>query len=235
MLLRRCFGTATLRLVFRLLPIAALAMFAGASGFADVYVDPQGDTFGPSGVDIGAYSAHYDGTNTVFSMSFWGDIAPAHTNGMNSVLGYVEIDLDRNPATGAPSLVAAYSGYPIDLGVERLVDLGSELFHPGKVDFYDVIASTVTSVSITYGPASLSFTLPISGLFTFGAVVGNPVSPSDRIPNSVMPAYSQAATVPESATAFLCGLGFLAFIVVKARPMLDRLRKNSPKLRQTSD
>jgi hypothetical protein len=166
-----------------------------------------------------------------FEVNFSGAISPPSAFAANSVVGFLDLDTDKNAATGGDApwggpvpgghswinfFVAAGSvpGPPINLGDEYFVDLGSEAFNAG---FVDVISTTtgfpVISVPITYTATGFSLAIPLSALgnpsppnFNFGGVVGTFNESTDRFPNGATP----AEVTPEPASIVLFGVAGLA-------------------------
>ncbi len=192
----------------------------GSFARADL-IDPTGDTFGsqPIQQDITNYNAVFNyGANTIqFTVNFDGAISPASAFAPNSVVGFVEIDTDRNPATGNTSpLVNAFAGPPpFNLGSEVLVDVGSEAFHPGLVDVLDSTTfALLGQVPITFGPNGFGFDLSVNGLLggnwivNYALVFGTFLEPTDRAPNGATPAQS----VPEPTSLLLFGFAGTAAV-----------------------
>jgi hypothetical protein len=181
------------------------------------------------------YQAFTFGGQTRFQIDFMADISPPSAFASNSLLGFIDIDSDRNPSTGGSApwgsplvggnswinyFIAPNPGTPsipgptIALGDEDFVDLGSEQGHPGLVDVVDTATDAiVATVPINYGPRSLSLTVPIAGVgggpVNYGVLVGNFAGPLDRAPAGSQPATSVVAPVPEPAAPVLAGLGSL--------------------------
>ena len=187
---------------------------------ADLINDPVGDTFGigPVQIDIVSYSAVANDVSTLFTVHFADPISPADAGAANSVAGFVEIDFDNNPLTGDTPLINVLSpGPPILLGVDYRVDLGSEMFHPGSVDFDEAVTSTlIADVPISYGPSTLSFSVPVSSVFNYGIVVGTLSEPTDRAPNGEIPSQSDLMPTPEPNFTVLLGAA-LALVAVLRR------------------
>ena len=229
MLARKC-----IRVCFLSLAMVgfALSLQPGVATAVPI-VDPTGDTFNTGTIDITSTNAALSGSNIVFTVTFAGNISAASAFAANSVVGFIDIDTDRNSATGgtAPWGVAVIGGNSwinffippnpgtpsipgptANLGDEFYIDLGSELFHPGLVDV--VTTSTnlpVGTVAIAYGASSLSLSVPLSllggddGVLNYGLIVGDLNAPTDRAANGATPLTS--AAIPEPFTLALLGLG----------------------------
>jgi len=161
-------------------------------------------------------------------VTFAGPIAPASAFAPNSLVGYIDLDTDANPATGGDSpwggpvpggnswinfFVNQGTVPPplIALGDELFVDLFSEALNPGFVDVRRTSDSGLAGqVAIAYGANSFSFFLPDALLppgsvanFNYGILVGTFAEATDRAPNGSVPAQVE---VPEPATLTLCGI-----------------------------
>ena len=204
---------------FRPFFVAAAVVVAavGSASAGPIIADPVGDRFGSTGPDITGIGAdHFDNPGFVtFTVQFAGPIAPPSAFAPNSVTGFIDIDADKNPATGNTNpFVNQFGGSPpFNLGSELSVDLFSELFHPGMVDVTDGFGGTVlATVPITFGPSGFTFLVPNSVFtgvggsvsFNYAAVFGDFLAPSDRVPNGATP----LASTPEPTS--LAAFGFLA-------------------------
>lgn len=201
---------------------------------ADI-IDPTGDTvgIGPVQLDVTRVTAQLTGGNALtFTVHFAGPISPPSLFAPNSVVGFIDIDADRNPATsgnapwGGVDLIGGNNwinafvnppnpGFPpvpgplVNLGDEYYIDLGSEGFQPGFVDFYETQTnSIVATLPITYGADSLSVGIPLSLLnyqpaVNYGLIIGTFFEPTDRVPNGANPA---ASNVPEPSSLLLLGV-----------------------------
>src|SRR5262245_18321556 len=80
----------------------ALAMLLLLAGPARADSDPMGDTFGqgPDQQDITTYNAMTMGGRTTFSIDFANNIAAPSASATNSLVGYIDLDLDSNKNTG---------------------------------------------------------------------------------------------------------------------------------------
>src|SRR5262249_26103400 len=120
------------------------------------------------------------------TINFANPIAAPSAFAPNSLLGYLDIDLDTNymtggaapwggtnqiggeswmndflpPQNGHPAIPASHNEL-IRLGSELYVDFGSEVNHPGRVDIFETAKnSVVATIPIIYDPTSLSIILP---------------------------------------------------------------------------
>lgn len=209
-----------LKLVKRLtglsLTFVALACCLTTSARADSLVtDPVGDTFGTGAVqhDITGVSAAYTDTLLTFNIYFVGAVRAPSTSDPRSVQGFIDIDSDRNPATGAASLTGLFGPPPApDLGAEYGIDLGFEAARPGFAAVFNAVTfATVGLAPITFSANSLSVSVPLAllggnGYVNYAVIVGTFDAVTDKAPNGSVPATS-AAAVPEPATMVLLGTG----------------------------
>jgi serralysin len=162
--------------------------------------DPAGDTFGSPNLvhDIALFDAQVSPGSVRFVFEFYGSIAPPSAFAPESVVGYIDIDVDQNPLTGSPSNTSRFiAGGDASLGIELYIDLFSERFHPGTVELID--PKTVQSIGmagVTYSPLGFTVDLPLSflageSLINYGAIVGDFVDMSDA---------AEFVLVPEPAT-----------------------------------
>lgn len=192
--------------------LAILVLFSTCSLtiHADIVTDPLGDTFGAGSVQIDITSVT---TNLLpgeidFHVAFGGPIAPPSAFAPNSVVGYLDLDTDQNPATG----VNAWAGQPTVIpGVEYIVDLFSEATSPGNADVLDTSTGFPTgSAGITFGADYFDLTIPTSlignsnGLLNWGLIVGTYREPTDTATGTINPPVVGA--VPEPASLATWGL-----------------------------
>ncbi len=182
----------------------ALALTLGAAASAAVTIfDATSDAFGlgPIQHDIVSVTSTINPANVVFEVAFAGPIAPASSFAPNSLVGFLDLDVDRNPATGVTSRFGAPASPTTIPGVEFYVDLFSESFSPGMVDVIDASTGLPSgSAAISYSPSLFSLTLPRSligsddGLLDWGLAAGTFTEPTDQA------AGSTSGTVPEPAS-----------------------------------
>jgi hypothetical protein len=170
-----------------------------------------------------------DGTNYTFTLTFANPTIEGPSSGnADSVYGFINIDADKNPATGVTGSLLVSSGAepgfgqfpPGSAGIDAYVSLTSEgnAAHgaPGLVDFVSSATMlTIDTVAVTYTnqvgstPSTLSLSIPLSDFAelpvsladtgNFSVVVGNLNNATDFLPS--------AATVPEPASWGLLTMG----------------------------
>jgi hypothetical protein len=228
--------------------VVSLSSASNAMG-APFLTDPTGDTFGagPVFLDITTYNAVTDLSlgNTTFTVNFAptvgfvNAIAPPSDFAGNSVIGFIDIDIDGTnaavvtgtwglplmggnnwinffipPNPGTPSIPAPNNTL-IALGDEFFVDLFSEAFNPSMVDVIDSNTNAVAfTVPITFNSTGFSVTVPLvgttgNGALNFGLLMGTLVEPTDRAPNGASPA---TGVVPEPSSLLLFGV--CAFVLL---------------------
>lgn len=178
-------------------------------------IDPTGDTFGSGALqhDITQINATFAGSSITFTVNFTGPIYAASAGNERSVGGYIDIDADRNPSTGAEPAINVFGPGPtIALGDEFTLDLFSEELQVGRVNLLNDAFDVIGSASISFSTNAFSVTVPLSllgnGLVNYGVIVGTFAEVTDRAPNGALPATSVAA-VPEPATMLLVGTGLV--------------------------
>jgi hypothetical protein len=210
-----------------------VALAFGPDAAALPIIDPAGDTFNTGTHDLVSYELALAGGVFTATLNFAGPIAPASAGAANSVVGFIDLDTDQNPATGGTApfggpvpggnsflnffiMGGLIPGPTIPIGDEFYVDLFSEFDSPGLVDVVDTTTNTVVdTVPITYFPSSLQFSIPAATLggasaINFDVLVGDMQAPTDRAPNGGAPAVSTPG-VPEPGvlTLSLVGLGVM--------------------------
>src|SRR5262249_15632013 len=152
-----------------------------------------GDTFGVGPVqhDITSMGSDLTATDLTFTVTFADPIHSPSAADALSVVGFLDLDLDRNAATGATGAdsgftsargVAVKSG----LGIEAFFALFSEIGAPGSVDLVDAATfGVIGSAPNTFGTNSFSITAPLSllggnGLVNFGVIVGTFLEETDE-------------------------------------------------------
>lgn len=169
--------------------------------------DPLGDTFGSPRIahDIANLDAAISLTSVTFTIDFYGSVKPPSDFAAESLVGFLDIDLDQNPLTGSAEKASEF--HPTAekrLGAEVLVDLFSERFTPGQADVISTASGQpVGSAAVTYGDASVSVVVPLgllnrSTAFDYGLIVGDFLDMSDD-------AFSTTIPEPQAVTILLVG------------------------------
>lgn len=162
---------------------------------AATIVDPTGDAvavFGAPGLLLDLTSVRVDRSSTQIDVElrFAGPISPASKLAPNSVVGGLDLDLDRNSATGDPPFQNNFAPpfASLALGSEISIDLFSELFHPGFAEIFDnlVHAPLATLIPVTFGVDRVALSVPLSllgnpGDFYFTAGIGTLDQPTDAL------------------------------------------------------
>jgi hypothetical protein len=218
--------------------VACLSLIV-ASGFPAMaaVADPAGDVFGAGPVrpDIISTDASFNSFNLTFTVMFGGNISPASAFAPDSILGFIDVDTDQNPLTGAAPWINAFipalvPGPPVSLGDEYFVDLGSEMLHAGFVDIVDALTSnTAGTVPIAFSATSFSIDIPLSvlgnddGLLNYAVLIGTFNEPTDRAPNGDTPLVSvDPPSVPEPGTLSLAGIALGSLLLAAKRRRASR-------------
>ena len=176
-------------------------------GSGVVFDDPEGDTFGFESpqIDIESVNAFVSGDNVNLSMSFFTPISAPSTGAPEGVVGYWDLDLDQDAATGVPSNQSGFAPPEQQggsLGAEIFIDLFSEEFQPGLVSIIDTDTfNTIGTASITYDSNSLEIEIPLSllgddGSLNYSTVVGTFSEPTDAAPDTEFGILGELPTNP---------------------------------------
>lgn len=158
----------------------------------DEVADPTGDVFGAGAFDLVGLDAALSEQRLLVTLTFDGAVIASDEAG--GVLGFVDLDLDRDGATGdepwsdfdRPDGVGGATG----MGNEAYVDFFTYSAGDGAVDLVDDGSETVIArVPMTFGADRL--TIEIDSAFLGGtsgidlaAIVGDDQGPSDVVPNN---------------------------------------------------
>ncbi|MEE8156361.1 MAG: PEP-CTERM sorting domain-containing protein [Phycisphaerales bacterium] len=195
--------------------MAAAALIASSpamGNLVDAFGDAQDFGFGRPLLDIDTMFMLYDASFLHFEMTFHTPISAPSFGQPDGVAGFLEFDTDQNAATGLPPLQNFFSP-PFDFliaGIDFVVDLFSESFHPGFVDVIDTNFGIVDTVRITYGPMSFSGSIPLAslggddGILDFTTIIGTFDQPTDATD-----VVGKSKLIPAPATLALLGLGAL--------------------------
>ncbi len=95
-----------------IVPWALLISLSTTPCFAiSVLGDPSGDTFGAPNTahDIASFSAVVSPISVTFVADFYNPVAPPSAFSLRSVTGFIDIDLDQDPLTGATAKKSLFS------------------------------------------------------------------------------------------------------------------------------
>jgi hypothetical protein len=190
-----------------------------------------------------------DGTNYTFTLTFANPTIEGPSSGNNdAVYGFINLDADKNPATGVTGAFLDTNGFepgfgqfsPSSQGIDAYINLGSEgdPLHgaPGLVDLVTTKGfNPIDTVAITYAnkvgstPSMLSLSIPLSVFSSnqiplldtgnFSVIVGNVNNATDFLPS--------AAAVPEPGSLILVSLGVSLTGLTSSR-LVRRLRAQRP-------
>jgi hypothetical protein len=206
---------------------ACSLILSGTSTYAALVSDVMGDAITGSFAtyDITSIDALYTPSDVTFIVNLTSNPLAPSSSGNSGVHGFIDIDVDSNPTSGAGSNISTLSP-PFGnsgLKIEYYIDLFSEASHAGFVDIKDPIALTTTTAPIVYGTNMFSVAVPLSqlgnddGMLNYAVVVGDFGNSTDQavdagiISAGGMPASSSPApsAVPLPASVWLFGSGLL--------------------------
>ncbi len=198
------------------LVIVALVAGAGLAGpvraVPGVASDPLGDTLGIATpqVDVSQWSASADNQNLQIEID-WAAPSPAPPLG-----GLIDIDADRNPATGGASYVDFLCPTSLGLGVEYRIDLFSAAT-TGQATVTDATWNVVGHAQVTQESNRLLVTVPralIGGAgqvdlaLALGPAATELTDCAGPLTSALAPA-PPAAAVPALGTAGIAALALL--------------------------
>lgn len=170
-------------------------------------IDPTGDTYGTGlPFDIVSVAGVTNGTSTTFEIRFANPV-PAALDA--NLWGAIEIDVDRNAATGKPSEL----DYP-NMNFPHGVDYVIAFFYdddPGTASILDVTNNNFFSLPAEYGPDYFRITVPISGLggdprMYYAVGVGDGLNINSAYSDIAGNDYALLVTeTPEPGTLAVCG------------------------------
>jgi hypothetical protein len=189
--------------------------------------------------DITSIDALFTATDITFNVNLTSNPLAPSVVGNSGINGFIDIDIDMNPFSGASSNISSLS-FPFGnsgLGVEYYIDLFSESSHAGFVAIKHPILLTTTMAPIIYGTNMFSVTVPLSqlnnddGMVNYAVVVGDFGNVTDQavdagiISAGGMPASSSLAPVPVPAAVWLFFSGLLGLIGIARRKKPKKLEK----------
>jgi hypothetical protein len=237
--------------IIRLLLVLAVAAFAGspaaqAGSMTLSHTSSALPTAPGPAITLLSITGTNDGTNYIFTLTFANSTIEGPSSGNNdAVYGFIDMDTDKNPATGVTGAFLDANGYqpgfgrysPSFLGIDAYINLTSEgdATHgkPGLVDLVTTNGfSPIATVPVTYAnkvgttPSTLTITIPLTDFSNnhipladtgnFSVIVGNVNNATD---------FLAPAAVPEPGSAFLLGAGVSLAAVAMAR---SRSRRREP-------
>jgi hypothetical protein len=157
--------------------------------------DPAGDTFETSASDglvppdLVSFSAMVSGGSVTIQLDFAQPVAPATSQSPNVVVGFIDIDIDQNPATGNQATADSYrtDGGSTGTGVDYSILLFPDI--EGRFAVLDVQSVDVGSASAQFTGNSIIVTVPLSvlggddGAMDLSTTVGTIPEPTDYAPN----------------------------------------------------
>lgn len=166
--------------------------------FSFNFSEASGDTINPAAsptgraTDLVGVSGQVDAVYVVITLTFAQPVQPWSSGAATALDGFVDFDMDENPATGIPGAVDEYGGTS-GVGAEAYLSLRDNGQH--ELAVVHVSGSTVHAVSAIYTGSTVtarirrehlaSFNVPPSERFRISAVVGNRDRPAtDFAPNS---------------------------------------------------
>ncbi|MBC7926964.1 MAG: hypothetical protein H7039_15050 [Bryobacteraceae bacterium] len=173
-------------------------------------IDPIGDTYG-SGIqfDISSVSAVTNGTSTTFDIRFAGPV-PATLDA--NLWGAIEVDVDRNPATGKSSELD-FPNMNFPHGVDYVIAFYFD-DEPGTALILDVTNNGFFSLPAEYGDDYFRITVPLSGSngnarMHYAVGVGDGQDLNSPYSDIVGNDYQLLVTeTPEPGTWGVCGAAF---------------------------
>jgi hypothetical protein len=203
--------------------------------------DPVGDTFGSPSIshDISRIDSQVSSESLTFSVGFYNVVRPPSAFSPESVVGFIDIDVDQDPSTGGPSNRDRFSpGGDSSLGIEYFVDLFSERFHPGTVDVVRANGmQTVGRATAMYHPQGFSIDLPLAllghdSVVSYGLIVGDFRDMSDEALND-----GAAFTIPEPGSVSLVAVAliFSAWLGARSRNHQSSTIRRNEHARQEND
>ncbi|HEV7733937.1 MAG TPA: hypothetical protein VGR62_17335 [Candidatus Binatia bacterium] len=167
------------------------AMLVGPTT-AGAVADPTDDAFNP-GTDLTELSACQSATALVVHLGFADAIVPIVMSGTppaNALVGFVDIDSDRDSSTGNQSNTENYGpmGAGTELGIEGYVDLGDWNPDDGTLGLHVFTIGETARVPATFTSNGVTIAVPIEvpvvGGINVATVVGTPSDPTDVGPNT---------------------------------------------------
>ncbi len=171
--------------------------------------DPANDTFGfgPVQLDVASFSACSTETDLDIDVEFFTSISPGDSGNPDALIGFIDIDADRNASTGGLPLTDVFSPFPTGMGMDFFLSLGSYSSTTGTAQLLDPFGFPVAEVSVVFDETSFTAMVPLealagsAGAVDLAAVIGTFSEPTDSVPNggSLTSAASCGGCVPGQA------------------------------------
>jgi hypothetical protein len=180
--------------------------------------DPLGDTFGSGTVqhDVRSFTLERGGTTLSLRLEFDGTISPAESLAPDALAGFIDLDVDQDPATGlAPAVDTFCPITPAGLGIEYVVELVTYSATTADVGILDASLTEIGRAPMTFGTSSVTIEIPLAvlggddGFVHTAAVVGPLLEPTDCVPDGTFLANSVVPAIPTSVPATLLLFGLL--------------------------
>lgn len=177
--------------------------------------DPQNDTFGAgeNQHDISNFSATVVGNNLVLRLDFFNTISPLEPPvGPSTLVGFIDLDIDQNAATGEGSSSDENCPVAPGLGIEYLVNLGDYDPVGETVGLYSGAEDFLADVSAVFTSTSITITIPLGligndGHLNVSTVIGSLIQPTDCAPNGAALEVTISTEIPTLAPWALGLLG----------------------------
>lgn len=188
---------------------------------AGVILDSAGDA---AGIDITSLEVSIGSSTVQVNLNFspLTPILPPSANAPNSLSGFIEFDLDRDPSTGFnPGFVdffGAFIGHPpTGLGVDGVILLGSEANHANVVELTfssgltgsGTLTTTATSLNIAFSRSLIGNSTELQ----FAAIVGD----LNFVTDATGVGLANVSAVPEPSSFLMMGLACL--LLMACQPM----------------
>jgi hypothetical protein len=153
-----------------------------SSEFQYSFSDPVGDTLPPPpnifqrALDARAIQVGLTADSIIIRVEFTDAISPWSHQTLNSIDGFIDLDIDDNPATGYPAATQEFAGVDARMGVEAYISLRDDGM--GHLMRRDGQATDWRSIPVEF--ADNSFTLRLArndvgeddGVFRVSAMIG---------------------------------------------------------------
>ena len=143
------------RLLFLYCPLllaALVSVDAAAQVVVEQAYDPLGDTVQVHGFhhDLTRVVAVADDQDLVIRFDFTQEIGPAGTGANNELVGYLDIDFDKDAATGFTAYGELLGFGTVGIGIEGYVDLSSYSTAAGTMNMWNLQTNTTSAVAADF-------------------------------------------------------------------------------------